>query len=63
MRLGQVLEARDMKLEGGIVHQHIQPAQLLDRALDRLAAKAALGDIARDQDAAAAFGLHRFAGA
>ena len=46
-----------MELEGGIVDEDIQPAELLHRLRHRLAAGVAIADVGGDRDAAAAFGL------
>jgi hypothetical protein len=55
--LGQILEARDVKLEGGIVDQNVEAAQFLHCPLDGIEAEGALGDIACDHQAASPVGL------
>ncbi len=49
-----------MELESGVVDQHVEAAQFLDDARHGIEAEAALGDVARDHQAATAF---RFDGA
>ena len=46
-----------MLLEGGVVYKDVKLAELGHRHLDGLPAEAAMGDIARDEKAAAAFFL------
>ncbi len=53
----QILESRGVNLKGGVVHQDVEPAQLFRRSRDGLLAEGAIGDVARDEDAAAAFGF------
>ena len=47
MLLGQLLEVADVLLEGGVVDQHVEPAELLDRPLHRVLAEFRIGDVAR----------------
>ena len=54
MLVGEVLEVVGMLLEGGVVDQHVEPAEARDGLLDRLAAEAAVGDVAGDEHAAPA---------
>ncbi len=60
--LGQVLEVLDVLLEGGVVDQYVQGAQVADRALDRFSGEQGIADIALEHDGAAALALDRLAG-
>ena len=53
------LERVDVLLERGVVDQDVELAELVHGALHRVAAEFAVGDVARDRDAAAAFVLDR----
>jgi hypothetical protein len=56
--LGRDLLGRvDDGLRPVVVDQDVDPAELVDRALDRLPAGILLGEVARDQDAAPPLGL------
>ena len=55
MLVGQLLEAVDVLLEGGVVDEDVELAELVDRLLDRVLAEFGVGDVAGEQDAAAAF--------
>ena len=58
MRLGQILEPADVKLERSVVHQHVQPPEFGHRAPDGCKAEITLGHIAGDGDRAPALRLH-----
>ena len=55
MLFAEILEARGVELEGGVVDQHVEAAQFLDGARHGIEAEGALGDVARDHQAAPAF--------
>ena len=46
-------------LLGGVVDQHVQPAEALQVGAHRMAAKVGIADVAADQQAALAFLLHQ----
>src|SRR3546814_13803619 len=48
-----------MLLVGGVVDQHVEPAELFHRALDHAAAEARIAHVAGNGDAAASFGFDR----
>ena len=55
MLVGQLFEAVDVLLERGVVDEDVELAELLHRLLHRVLAEFRIGDIARQQNAAAAF--------
>ena len=63
--LGELGQAFHLVLLGGVVHQDVEPAELLHRLLDAALAERLVADIARDLDGVAAFvfdQLDRFVG-
>ncbi len=62
MLVGQVLELVDVLLERGVVDQDVEPAERLHGLRDRGLAEFRIGDVARQQDAAAPFVLDRALG-
>src|SRR5688572_14871947 len=51
-----------MTLEGCVVHQDVEAAELVDRVVDRVLAEGRVTDIACDRDATSTFGFDRAAG-
>ena len=62
MLVGQLLEAVDVLLEGGVVDEDVELAEFLDGLLDRVLAEFGVGDIAGEENAAAAFLLDSLLG-
>ena len=56
----QVFEPRRVHLERGVVHQHVQPAQFLNRPGDRPVAELLIRDIAGNENAFSPFGFDLF---
>src|SRR6185312_2308524 len=61
LRFGEVLEAGDMKLEGGVVNENVEAAELFDGLRYCTLAETAVGDVALENDAILSFGFHGFA--
>ena len=61
MRFGQVFEAGNMKLEGGIVHEDVETAELFDRLRYRTLAETAVGDVALVDDTILSLGFNGLA--
>ena len=57
-----VQEVLGMNLKGRVVDEHVDAAERLDRLLHRVLAIKGIGDVARQQDRAPAFPLHRALG-
>ena len=62
MLLAQILQSRGVHLEGGVVDQHIQVAQLPHCGGDRALAEGAVAHVASNDDGASSLGLYRSLG-
>src|SRR5947209_600018 len=62
MLLGEVLKARDVHLEGGVVHEDVELAEFAHRARHYVLAELAVTDVPGDEQTAAALLLDSLLG-